>query len=191
MNRSPTNLIDHVETHLGKMRDGFVASLSDGTPIQVGNFPDRPFPNAITSISFGLSERALQAPSGKKIRHELLMIGRSGSEGSLSDVILAVANIIAGRGRPLLQGEVIGPAGPVVPGATVEALYATNPGYFPEEMEVWEGASGPVVFAWLIPVTPAEAAYVELNGRARFEDEFWDANPDILDFSRETVVGIH
>lgn len=92
------------------------------------------------------------------------------------------------QNRACSLGDVIGPRGPLRAGATVSALYTAQPDYSPDSFGVCETTPEPVVFAWMVPITDAEAAFVRAQGRDAFEDALFAADPDLLDFSRLSIV---
>lgn len=103
-------------------------------------------------------------------------------------VLEFVARQLAEGREPLMRGDVIGPAGPLVPTTAMEALYVCQPTYFPDEVatfQVGDGAVGRIW--WLIPIYAAEARVIEDKGAEFFEDLLVAEDPDLLSLQRRPV----
>ena len=92
------------------------------------------------------------------------------------------------RGRALLRGEVIGPGTPVVAGSTLAAIYVTNPSPFDKSLTEFVSEQPATVFAYLVPITEAEAVLVRERGRRWFEEQLEQQNPDIWDLARTETI---
>ncbi len=132
-------LIEHLELYLGEMECGWSRD-ADGQPMpfQVARFGDPPVPNTVAFSTLGLSRNALRSPvSDKSIHLELLMlVPVSLRDGPVPGVLQQVANELMETGYAVLRGDVIGPRGPLFAGSPVEALYAAQPVYFPDQFAV-------------------------------------------------------
>ncbi len=87
-----------------------------------------------------------------------------------------------------MRGEVIGPGAPVVAGSTLAAIYVTNPSPFDKSLTEFVSELPATVFAYLIPITEAEAELVREKGWRWFEDQLEQQNPDIWDLARNETV---
>ena len=58
------------------------------------------------------------------------------------------------------------------------------PAYFPDDFATFEGGHDPIVIAWLVPISRAEASFVAQRGWGAFEDVLVEQNPDLTDFYR-------
>ncbi|OJF13368.1 hypothetical protein BG844_15715 [Couchioplanes caeruleus subsp. caeruleus] len=67
------------------------------------------------------------------------------------------------------------------------ALVAAQPVYLPDEFAVCETPAAPVVLAWLVPLTQAEAHFAHTQGWAALEDVFVQHDPDLTDHERASV----
>jgi hypothetical protein len=65
------------------------------------------------------------------------------------------------------RGTVIGPRGQFFDESPMEALYCAQPSYFDESLCRFEGFSEPLVFIWLVPITPTEAKFVRRSRPSR------------------------
>lgn len=86
--------------------------------------------------------------------------------------------------QALLRGSVIGPAGALVPGSELTALYVTMPSYFPVDFATYPSDDGDIAIAWLVPITSNEANFVAKYGWDPFEDALVEQDPDLVDFHR-------
>lgn len=185
-------LIEHFEHTLGPIEYGWSVD-PDGAkmPFQIVRFTRGSDPESVSYSTLGLSRKALPSPNSQQlIRHELLMLApESLTPDYIASILLQVGEMVIRRGRALLRGDVIGPAGALVSGATVTALYVTMPSYFPEDFAVFDaGGHGAVVIAWLVPITDSEADYASSHGWDAFEDKLVEQDPDVVDFHRSEMT---
>lgn len=99
-------------------------------------------------------------------------------------LIWQIGSMVLKARRPLLRGDVIGPAGIIVPESEATALYVTMPVYFPNEFATFADANGDVVVAWLVPITTREADFIACQGWDAFEDRLVVSDPNLADFRR-------
>jgi hypothetical protein len=149
------------------------------------SFDNRPCPGASTLMTTGLSELAWH-----QLDQELLMCLWTAEISTEAQLLLAaVARALAGGLEPLRQGDVLPPAGPLLPGTRMEALYVCGPRYFPEEMATLRLPAGRVVrLLWLIPIHESEAKFVAAEGASAFEAELVKHDPDLLSLARPPIV---
>ena len=88
------------------------------------------------------------------------------------------------EGRAPLRGEVIGPKGALDPDTDLEAFYFGIPVYQPDGFATCEDPEGPIVISWLVPLFPAEAAFVATHGWPALEDLLIHHDPDVTDWRR-------
>lgn len=155
-----------------------------GRSIDLLVFDDQPCAGASTLVTAGLSRLAWH-----RLDEELLMsVWKDALTTDLQLVLEFVARQLAEGREPLARGDVIGPAGPLVPGTHMEALYACQPTYFPDEVATFptdDGAMGRLW--WLIPIYATEARLVEDKGAEFFEDLLVSEDPDLLSLERPPV----
>lgn len=186
------DLVEHFERTLGPIEYGWSVD-PDGAkmPFQIVRFTRGSAPESVSYSTLGLSRKALPSPNSQQlIRHELLMLApESLAPDHIASILHQVGEMVIKRGRALLRGDVIGPAGALVFGATVTALYVTSPSYFPEDFAVFDaGEHGAVVIAWLVPITDCEADYASNHGWDAFEDKLVEQDPDVVDFHRPEMT---
>lgn len=184
-------LVEHLERALGPIRTGW-AVAPDGakTPFQIVRFAGGSGADSVAYSTLGLSRRVLPSPtSDLRIRQELLMLAPDALEpDNVASLLLQVGEMAIRMGRALLRGDVIGPAGALVPGSDLTALYVTMPTYFPDEFATYSDDDGTIVIAWLVPITDSEADYVSNHGWDAFEDRLSEQDPDLVDFHRTAMT---
>ncbi|WP_461474143.1 suppressor of fused domain protein [Microbacterium sp. HJ5] len=181
-------LIRHLERTLGPIEAGFRLSPDRrSTPFQIARFMGGSGGSSSGYCTIGLSRHSLVSPrSAKSIRLELLMLApESAPPSPVVSTIHQVATGMLSSRRPILRGDVIGPAGPMTVSPRFEALYATVPVYFPDEFATALNEDGdPVSIAWLVPITSREAQFVFDNGWDAFESILESQDPDLTSFTR-------
>lgn len=184
-------IAEHLEKHLGPMHGGTKVRLAKGRrapEIFIASFPDRPVNRAITYSTLGLSEYELEQEDGGNLRQELLFSCRLPRDRDEPvSLLMAVAADVISAGRALPRGHVVGPAGPLIEDSRLEALYCAAPVYFDDDFHVFRELHPPVVFVLLIPITAAEAEFVEREGWEAFEDLLVEQDADLLDLNRDSI----
>lgn len=184
-------LVEHFERTLGLITAGWSVD-PDGVemPFQIVRFTGGSDADSVGYSTLGLSRRVLPSPTSHlHIRHELLMLApKALKPDHVASILLQVGEMLIGTERALLRGDVIGPAGALVPGSELTALYVTMPMYFPEEFATYSDDDGAVVIAWLVPITDSEADYVSSHGWDAFEDKLVEQDPDVVDFHRPPMT---
>lgn len=183
-------LIKHYEDHLGEIIAGWSGDEEGrAMPFQVVLFP-----GTISGVNVlgtaGVSSVPLVLGQGSKVlRQELVLMFREhdGAQ-NLPGVLQQLGTEMLAKNAAYSPGQVIGPRGPIVEGATVCAFYVAPPAYFPESFQVCRETPEPVVFAWLVPITETEATFVRAQGREAFEHALELADPDLLDLRRASIV---
>lgn len=183
------SLVDHLERYLGEIEAGWSRD-ADGRemPFQVARFPRGSGDGTVSFTTLGLSRHALRSPSGKEIRHELMMIVPDRlRDGSIPGLLQQIGMEVLAATRPLLRGDVIGPRGELVAGSGLDAIYAAIPVYLPDDFAVYEDNSQQVAIVWLVPISAREASYVRTRGWKAFEDRLVESDPDLTDIFRPSL----
>ncbi|HYN22751.1 MAG TPA: suppressor of fused domain protein [Thermoanaerobaculia bacterium] len=178
-------LLAHLERHLGPIQTGW--RLPGADSVFVVRFDDRPLEGAVTYTTVGLSETLLHQEDGGNLRQELLFCCWAPErDDDIVGLLMVVAGDVLQSEQAFAHGQVLGPAGPLVPDGNVEALYCTAPVYFDDEFHAFRGVDPPVIIVWLVPLTRDEAAAAQTD--ENFEDLLVEADPDFLDLSRESIL---
>ncbi|MBC5765648.1 suppressor of fused domain protein [Ramlibacter albus] len=173
----------HIEDHIGPISQGW-SDESRVHGIQVVEIADRPCSGVNTLGTIGLSHHPLSTPSSKRIRQELLLSAeRRFDDRELAKLLLYVAEERLSKGNALLRGQVVPLGAPVISGSKLTEVFVTNPSPF-EEALVEFSSVPPLVFAYLIPVSPSEAMMVRSKGWRWFEEYLQVEDPNIWDLHR-------
>jgi hypothetical protein len=180
-------LVSHLESHLGVMSGG--SRMGELPDIQISLFQNQPAPGAITYCTLGLSHHLLRGATDRMFRFELLGVAAGEFKALQPEArLFDVAEQILSTHRAPLRGEIFGPGGPIVTGATVEALYCTMPFHFPDALATFEGTDPPTVFIYLVPTTRSEARFAQEHGWDAFEELLEKNQPDLLDLCRSSII---
>jgi hypothetical protein len=109
----------------------------------------------------------------------------SWNPGSL---LAVVAKDLLEKHRALRRGDVLGPAGPIKPGASAQGFYCTGPSFCDDAFAVFEKSDPATVFVWLVPVAHTEIHYIWSHGWSAFEDLLVEKDPDLWDLERPSAV---
>ena len=187
------NYGEFLEEYLGPIQYGWAKDeQSVRLPFQVVKYSRGPFPGAEAYSTLGLSSQALASRvSAKRIHHELLFVSYSSFGDRNIPSILQRAGLAAlQKQSAYLRGDLIGPYGLLFDQSRLTALYVAIPVLLPEEMHVCRIDDRiSIVTVWLVPVTSGEANFITLAGWSAFEDALVAKNPDLLDFSRQSIFG--
>ncbi|OPZ81280.1 MAG: Suppressor of fused protein (SUFU) [bacterium ADurb.Bin429] len=175
-----------VEAILGPITQGWKCT----DDVFIVRFDNQPFAQAKTFATLGLHRHLLQSGE-REYRQELLFCAWDDESDEALCRFLAqfVYNVILRDHQPLLRGEVVGPSSPLLPESAMTAVCASIPVVFDEQLTVYRETTPPTVFVWLIPIRTEEAQFIHQQGWDAFEERLEAANPDLLDFQRQTVVG--
>jgi hypothetical protein len=181
-------LIKHIENHLGNISYSW-KSKNEDYRIFANLFNDQPEEGVNTFVTTGLSDHILTISEDKSVRQELVFIAdTSFKEESIASFLLTFSEFILKKHQALLRGEVIGPANPVIPDTSMNAIYASIPVIFDDSFTIFDAVSPPAVFVWLIPIYEQEAEFLHEQGWEEFEDLLVEQNPDLFDLKRKSLV---
>jgi O-acetyl-ADP-ribose deacetylase (regulator of RNase III) len=160
---------------------------TDGTQgIDVLRFDDQPFEGSATFVTRGIAGDSLRRFDEGDTRQEFLLCCESTFDAPR--VLRWAAAQVLESGFGLMRGAVLSLDEPIAPGSRLVALYATYPVYHDEKLAVWRGTDPPTAIVWLVPVTFAEAKFVEKKGWEVFEELLEKRDPDLVDFTRHGVA---
>ncbi|SFT02306.1 suppressor of fused domain protein [Marininema halotolerans] len=185
------NYISFLEKQLGEIECGWRVGEGSNYPFNIVKYKRGPFPGTVTYSTLGISHHNLKySDSQKEIRQELLIVADLNfGDQNIPGILEQVGMKALETHSPYLRGEVIGPRGPLFQDSSLEALYVSIPVYFPDSFHVFhKDKDVPIVQAWLIPITSAEAKFVHKNGWNKFEDKLEKVDPDLIDFNRTSII---
>lgn len=179
-----TSMEAHVKASLGEPTTVREISLDAQGVVSLLQIKDSPCDGATTIATAGLADLA-----DRRLHEELVMA--CWSEGPVNDVAsvveLLVRQLAEGR-DPLRYGDVVGPAGPLVPGTSMDSIYVCEPTYYPSEFARFESNEGCEIHTrWLIPIHGSEAQVVADQGARVLEELLEKEDPDLLSLERDPV----
>jgi Suppressor of fused protein (SUFU) len=184
------DLINHIEKFSGKITGGWTLNRSgDKQRFQVGVTEAGPLDGTICYFTIGVSNFETALPDGRKVRQEFVFISRKDVIGfPIVPAMQSIANAVIDAGKPLLRGEVVTFGESMFEGTEMVALYASNPVYFDDQFASFDAKDGtPAALCWLFPITQKELNCIDENGWGRFEDLLSNADPDLVDFYRNSI----
>lgn len=184
--------VEHLERSLGAIQGGWTHDASGSRlPFSVARFHDTPAPGARTLVTLGLSHTPLLLGRGPKRMRQELLLACSGdaSLGPLPGLLQQLGTAALRSGRAYSGKSTLPLDGPAQEGSIIEALYLAAPIYFPDQLHVFAGAGDePIVTCWLVPITGPEAKLAANEGWEAFEDRLAAKDPDLLDWSRKSII---
>ncbi|MCC6743676.1 MAG: O-acetyl-ADP-ribose deacetylase [Acidobacteria bacterium] len=175
-----------LEESLGAPADAAEGTTPSGHRVDVLRFDDLPFEGTSTFVTRGVGAEAMRRFDEGETRQELLMCCDATFDAAR--VLRWAADQALESGFGLMRGAVLSIDEPIVPGSRLVALYATYPVYHEERLAAWRGSDPPTAIVWLVPVTYAEAKFVEKRGWEAFEELLEKMDPDLVDFARHGVA---
>lgn len=184
-------LVQHFESVLGPVRSGWLAApTGEPLPFQVVRYTRGPDVGSTAYSSLGLSRHPLTAEDGTAVRQEVLVLATKSLpvEYVLSTMQEVTAAMLR-TGRPLRQGDVLGPGETHLLHSEMAAVYVALPVYFDDTFATYTtDEGGTVEVMWLVPVSEAEAQFVRGHGWESFEDLLLAQDPDLVDVFRAPMV---
>ena len=188
------SLSDHIEQYLGTIQCAWVKS-DEGKeiPFHVLKCSGGQVDQATAFATIGLSNfplMPLAADQEQMIRHELLILTPTSFGNRNIPALLQQLGLDAlKRNTGYVRGEVVEREGLLFKGAPFSAFYVAPPNILPDEFAVYTPDPGHrIVFAWMVPITKAEAQFVRAHGWNKFEDALEAEGADMVDFDREPIM---
>jgi hypothetical protein len=180
-----TSMRDHVRDWLGRPIRLRKVNLGTRGIIDLVRVDNAPCEGATTIATDGLRELV-----DHPLNEELVMAcWADGPVEQLSLVLEFIARQLADGRDALLYGDVLGPAGPLVPGTAMDAIYVCEPTYYPPGFAKFtSGQRREIRTRWLVPIYHEEAHLVVERGRQTFEDLLAQRDPDLLTLDRPSVA---
>lgn len=185
--------IRHVERHLGRIQKGWMHDRAgERLPYSVARFDDAPVAGATSFLSLGLSKTDLRLGNGsRRLRQELLVASSNGGDmdAFLVDALQHFASATLQNGQAYSARSLVKLSWHPPAASEVAGFYVAAPIYYPEALHLFEAPGrDPILIAWLVPVTKAEGLFVLESGWEAFEDRLVEEDPDLLDWSRRSIV---
>lgn len=178
----------YLEQHLGPIVRGW-SPVGEPSGVQVCLFADQPISGAVTYSTLGLSQYVLAMPKGREVRQELLFATHARSaDDDFSKLLLHVAESVVKERRALLRGEIVSLGHAVSRGSLCRNMYVSLPVIFPEGFGSYDEIRPTTVFAWMLPITDAEAEMIKSCGWSEFENILEKRDADLFELSRPSLV---
>lgn len=188
------SLIQHIEAHLGVIQGGWNKDVEgNDVSFQVVRCDGETIGRPETAfITLGLSNFPLKSRSGKMIRHELMYLTCGDYTGweihNIASVLQDLGRAALREQRPYLRGEVIRTGG-LLSQSGMKDLCVSNPLIHDESFDVYELEDGvSIIIAWVFPVYPNEADYIQTRGWSAFQDLLIQNEPDVMNASRPPLL---
>jgi hypothetical protein len=183
---------EHLELHFGHP-ERVVDVAHVGVIRAVWIYRSVPASGMVTLVTLGLSDKPLAQKQKGKIRQELMFVLREEDEELLPNIVALLGVIseeIGSRGAALSRGEVLGPAGPIVPSSALVSVVALLPPFIPKAAQAVKTTSGLLMLVWLVPLTAEESEVARNEGPDRLEDLLVSAQErvNLYDPSRRTFL---
>lgn len=160
------------------------AERSLSASFRVATFDDQPAESAFTLTTLGVSEHEFRDRESR-VRQELLVCAWNAFRGdALHQFLFAMGNYVIESRTAAARGMIYEFPEPFTAGRAWQHVFVFTPLYHSALLS----AVPPVDFMWLIPITPAEFAFIQTNGPQAFDDLLTQKDPDLLDLGREAVV---
>jgi hypothetical protein len=188
---------DWFEQHLGapaQVTDARDVEGRRNASFRVGTYLDQPVEDAFTLATIGLSDTPQRGPSAERVRQELLLCAWNGfRHDSFYATLFTAAQLIHDSGETANPGEVIEMPLPVAEGVALRHLFVYLPIYHSDDLHAVPLGNGKkddeaVEVLWLIPITAAEAAFIEENGPEAFDQLLGREDPDLMDLERPSLL---
>jgi hypothetical protein len=121
------------------------------------------------------------------IRHEFFLISAR-QESQHVETLTMLTNFHADKRYRLDVGSVVNIGGPWMQDSSCDHLLISIPYPYGPKLEWLKLPDICIRFLWALPITPREAAFIELNGSSALEERFETAKLDYIDPSRSSTV---
>ena len=186
-------LVDHLEGTLGAVSGGWQDD-PDGTPMpfQVVEYEPGVIDDAVAYSTLGLSDYVLRSTANDdRYRIELMMIVPEKLRGGpIPGLLLEVGRLVVDRREVPSIGTVIRNIPTLGEISSMDALYVGRPLYFTPEFAGFQATDGVGVSVdWLLPVSNAEADFIDDRGWRAFEELMYEREDmDPIDFDRASML---
>jgi hypothetical protein len=164
-------LVDHLERYLGEISGGWTEA-PDGTPMpfQVVEYVPT-VEHTIIYSTLGLSEHVLDSPhTDEKYRLEaMMMVPAKLRGGPIPGILLEIGRLLIEAREMPSVGSLFRNVAPLREVSTMDTLYFGRPLFYPPEFAAFPSDDIGVNIGWLLPVSDAEADFVEREGWEAFE----------------------
>lgn len=189
------NYIEHLEAHCGEITGHLELEELQEQAIQLLQFQNAPFANAITMTSLGLLRHPLQFENGAIVHQEVILsVMQQDAESDLIELVYRLALEAWKTGHAYDLGEYLPMPDGLLSKYGFAALYVTTPFYFEESFQVHKGDAAfgepeTVLPVWFVPIFASEVAYIEQYGTEEFNEMLYETEMQLLNLKRHPLVG--
>lgn len=181
-------LIEHIESFLGKISEGWKDNDSDNG-LQVVAFREAQSLAETVYMTVGLSRHELVIGENKKVRQELVLPIQGTSESdAVVSLLLALCEQILNHHLGLLRGQVLRLSTDEARVLGFEAVYCALPVFLDPTFATFRGSEPPTVIVWVVPIYSSEAAFVDAHGWSAFEELLESKDANLLLADRQAIV---
>ncbi|MGI1805453.1 hypothetical protein ACRPK8_06910 [Exiguobacterium sp. TDN 0502] len=189
------NYIEHLEAHCGESTGHLEIEELQDHAIQLLQFQNVLFANAITVTSLGLLHHPLQFENGAIVHQEVMLsVMQQDAESDLIELIYRLTLEALKTGHAYDLGEYLPIPDGLLSKYGFAALYVTTPFYFKESFQVYKGNAAfgepeTVLPVWFVPIFASEVAYIEQYGIEEFNEILYETEMQLLNLKRHPLVG--
>ena len=171
-------LTERIEAHAARILGAPVRiTQAQAAAMRVLTFEHQPVEEAFTLMTAGLAESHGQ---------ELLLCGWSSLlTDDVYNTMFAIAQLVYAEQMNIAAGMFLELPQPIAPSTPIHHLMLWPPVYHDEALQQ---LAEEVDVLWLVPLLPQEAAWLERRGAAAFDALMSEHDPDLLDWTRASVV---
>lgn len=189
------NYIEHLEAHCGEMSGHLEIEELQEQAIQLVQFQNAPFANAVTVTSLGLLRYPLQFENGAIVHQEVMLsVMQPEAESDLIELAHRLTLEALKTGHAYDLGEYFPRPDGLLSKYGFAALYVTTPFYFGESFQVYKGNAAfgepeTALPVWFVPIFASEVAYIEQYGTEEFNEMLYETEMQLLNLKRHPLVG--
>ncbi len=179
-------LLDHVERYLGTTRYAQSAEIEGrnrGFAVGIHDHPERPMVSAVTT---GVRFQAMRSP----LPLEFACSAKPGQEDEAAFLVHVFADMAVRNGADVEYDDGFLNDEPLIPGTSIFGLLAAPHPRADEMFNLFRNAKDELQaqFVTLVPITAAEADYLQTHETGELFD-LWDAEgTDLLDIYRQSAI---
>lgn len=184
------SLIEHIESYLGKISEGWKDNNSD-IGLQVVAFREAPALAQTVYMTIGLSRHEFAIGDKKRVRQELVLpVQDTTPPTTIVSWLFTICETILKHHVGVLRGQVLRLSAEAAQIVGFDAAYCAIPVFSDIDIgfATFRDSDPPTVIVWVIPIFASEADFVEANGWSAFEDLLESRNPDLLSLKRDAII---
>jgi hypothetical protein len=181
-----SGFLDHIQRHLGRIRDGEPPTADGGNRGYALFFLLNETGDLVSVVTNGLRFQRVRAV----LPQELVVTVQAQHERAAHYLAKITADQVIQTGVGLVYDQVVMADNPLIPGSQVQGVIASTHPYVDDDMEAMPGPDGEpeLQLLTLIPVTGAEGQLARQQGADALYDRWEAQETNLLDISRPSAV---